>query len=145
MIGDDQAGKAILSDLKSEGVDVNNILVSKDHPSGISFVVNSLRRDSTIFAYRGSNRFLSVNDVPLDLIESADQLYITSLSNESAKILMTVVEHAKKHNIPVAINPGISQLSTGAKELKESLKHIDILILNSSEAKTFMEALVLFF
>ena len=70
------------------------------------------------------------------------------MSHESAKILESVVEHAKKHNIPVAINPGVSQLCNkempayGAKELKKALKNIDVLIMNSSEARTFMGALV---
>jgi len=142
MIGNDQAGKAVLQELETEGVDTDKIIVSKKHASGTSFVVNSLRRDRTIFAYRGANGFLSPSDVPLKLIQRADQLYITSLSHKSSKILKTVVEHAKKHNVPVAINPGISQLSTGAQELKDSLAFIDTLILNSSEAKTFMAALI---
>lgn len=142
MIGDDQAGEAVLQDLKKEGVDVGSIIVSKKHPSGVSFVINSLRGERTIFAYRGSNGFLAKKDIPFKLIEQADQLYITSLSNKSAKILQDVVTHAKKHKIPVAINPGISQLSNGAQELKKSLKYIDVLILNRSEAKTFMGAFV---
>jgi len=142
MIGDDQAGQAVLQDLKSESVDSSNIIISSTHSSGMSFVVNSLQRERTIFAYRGANEFLTEKDIPFEAIENAGQLYITSLSHESAKILSVIGEYAKTHNIPVATNPGISQLSTWAQELKKSLKYIDILILNSSEAKTFMGALV---
>ncbi|MBU1007647.1 carbohydrate kinase family protein [Candidatus Dependentiae bacterium] len=141
MIGDDEAGHAVLQDLTSEGIDTSSITVSQTHASGTSFVVNSLRRDRTIFAYRGANGFLAEENIDLDLIENASQLYITSLSHESSQMLSTIGAYAKKHNIPVAVNPGISQLSTGAQELKKSLKYIDILILNCSEAKTFMGAL----
>jgi len=49
---------------------------------------------------------------------------------------------AKQNNVPVAINPGISQLAHGTNVLKESLANIDILILNSAEAQIFMLALV---
>lgn len=142
MVGSDAAGEAVLSDLKKENVSVDSIVVSKKHRTAISFVVNSLVRDRTIFAYRGANGYLQKKHIPFDQIADADQLYITSLSNDSAKLLRHIVEHAKKNNVPVAINPGASQLSTGARELKKSLSFIDILILNSSEAKTFMGSLV---
>lgn len=142
MVGDDLAGRAVVQDLESEGVDVSKIVVSPEHATGTSFVVHSLQRERTIFAYRGANGFLTEKDIPFDSIENADQLYITSLSHESSKILGVIGEYAKKQNIPIAINPGISQLSTGAQELKKSLQYIDILILNSSEAKTFMRSLV---
>lgn len=142
MVGEDGAGKSILQDLEQEGVDISKVLFSKEHASGTSFIINSLKRDRTIFAYRGANGFLDIKNLPLELIKNVDQLYITSLSNESAKVLEKVVASAKEHNVPVAINPGKSQLSTGALELKKSLKYIDILILNSCEAKTFMGALI---
>jgi sugar/nucleoside kinase (ribokinase family) len=69
-------------------------------------------------------------------------LYVTSLSGESAKLLFPIVTTAKKANIPVATNPGTSQLIAGAPMLRESLPYIDILITNSAEAKTFMLSLV---
>jgi len=142
MVGHDAAGKAVLDDLKQEQVDTSTIVTSKEHATGTSFVINSLRRDRTIFAYRGANGFLSQGSIPYKEIESSGQLYITSLSHESSQLLHVIGKHAQKHKIPVAVNPGISQLSTGVQELKESLKYIDILILNSSEAKVFMGALV---
>jgi len=142
MVGDDLAGKSILDELGAEKVDTSKVVCSKKYSSGRSFVINSIRRDRTIFAHRGANGFLSEKDIPFDAIKQADQLYITSLSYKSSKLLGKIVAFAKKEQVPVAINPGISQLSKGAKELKESLQYIDILILNSSEAKTFMPALV---
>ncbi len=53
-----------------------------------------------------------------------------------------VIDFAHKNNVPVAINPGISQLAENAQILKECLKNIDILIMNSDEAKSFMIALM---
>ncbi|MCK4517150.1 carbohydrate kinase family protein [Candidatus Babeliales bacterium] len=142
MVGDDIAGTIIIDELAKENINTSNLIHSKEHESGRSFVINSIRRDRTIFAHRGANGFLSEKDIPFDAIKQADQLYITSLSHRSSRLLGKIVAFAKKENKPVAINPGISQLSKGAKELKESLQYIDILILNSSEAKTFMPALV---
>jgi sugar/nucleoside kinase (ribokinase family) len=64
------------------------------------------------------------------------------LSGESSKLLLPITEHAKKSKIPVAVNPGSSQLVAGAKTLLEALKNIDVLILNSEEARLFMAALI---
>jgi sugar/nucleoside kinase (ribokinase family) len=141
-IGNDQAGHAVLNDLKKAKVNTSCIARSKKHSTGTSFIINSLKNERTIFAYRGANGFLEKSEIPFDQIKKSDQLYITSLSYNSARLLPDIVEFAHKNKIPVAINPGISQLARGTKNLLKSLKFIDILILNSFEAEQFMIALV---
>ncbi|MBD3231317.1 carbohydrate kinase family protein [Candidatus Dependentiae bacterium] len=141
-IGIDNAGKLVLNDLEKESVDISNILKSQKHNTGNSIIINSIRGERTIFAYRGANGFLQKNEIPMKKIKNCNQLYITSLSYGSANLLPQIVKCAKDNNVPVAINPGSSQLANGTKKLQESLKNIDIFILNSSEAKTFMLALI---
>ncbi|MCK4650962.1 carbohydrate kinase family protein [Candidatus Babeliales bacterium] len=141
-IGDDDAGKLILKDLKKENVDTSNIVTTKEHSSGTSFIIHSLKKERTIFAYRGANGFLKSKDIPYDKIKESDQIYITSLSHGSADFLPQISEFAHKNNVPIAINPGISQLAKGQSQLKNSLKFIDILIMNNSEAQTFMVTLI---
>ena len=141
-IGNDNAGKAVLQDLKKEKVDTKHIVTTKKHASGTSFIINSLRRERTIFAYRGSNGFLQEKEIPFDQIKKSDQIYITSLSYNSSKLLPKIVKFAHKNKISVATNPGISQLLKGTKTLRDSLQYIDTFILNSSESEQFMVALV---
>ncbi len=141
-IGNDRAGKAILNELEKEKVNTKNIATTKKHASGTSFIINSLKRERTIFAHRGSNGFVKNNEIPFDEIKKSNQIYITSLSYNSSKLLPKIVQFTHKNKIPVAINPGKSQLLNGTTILIDSLKHIDTLILNSSEAKQFMIALV---
>lgn len=140
-IGNDIGGQAIVTKLKEEGVDTNLINLNPQHQTGISFIINSIEGDYTIFAYRGANSHLELEKLTFDAIKKSDQLYITSLSNEAAHILPSIVSFAKQHNVPVAINPGISQLEKGTEKLKESLQYIDILILNKLESQIFMFAL----
>lgn len=140
--GNDQASSAIHAKLNQEGVNTEFIYTNQTVPSGQSFIINSQNGEATIFAYRGANSSLPANQIPTDYIKTCKQLYITSLSNESANILPQITQLAKQYNVPVAINPGISQLAHGTKILKESLSNIDILILNSAEAQIFMLALV---
>ena len=142
MIGNDEAGKNVLDDLKRYKVNADCVVKSDEHPTGKSFVVNAVDGERTIFAHRGANRFLKKELVPFNVMKNVDQVYITSLSQEAALLLPDIVSFAKENKKSVAINPGISLLSSGALVLRDSLRYIDILILNSSEARTFMVALV---
>ena len=141
-VGNDTIGKQIINKLKKVKIKTNTIIKSNKHPSGQSYIINSLNGERTIFAYRGANGYLQKNDIPLNEIKNSNQLYITSLSNNSAKLLPEITTFAKKHKIPVAINPGISQLTKGMLTLKQSLKNIETLVLNYTEAKRFLIALV---
>ncbi|MFH0898222.1 MAG: carbohydrate kinase family protein [bacterium] len=141
-IQDDNAGKAILQKLSTENIGVDFITVDKKNPTGMSFIINSSGGERTIFAYRGANSFLPEDKIPFDAIKECDQLYITSLSNQASHLLPKISAFAHQHNVSIAINPGVSQLAKGTEILKESLRYIDILIMNSYEAKNFMIALV---
>jgi len=140
-IGNDFAGITIKNILKKESIDASNIITSKEHPSGVSFIINTPEGERTIFAFRGANGFIQKNELPLKAIQNSDLTYITSLSHKSSELLPEIVKHAKKNKVFVAINPGTSQLTEGVETLRDSLKCVDILILNSSEAKTLMFSL----
>jgi len=141
-IGKDEPGEIILKKLSTEGIDASNIVRTSNHSSGKSFIINSLSGERTIFVFRGANSFIKKENLPLKAIEKSDLIYVTSLSHGSSSLLPDITKHAKKHNILVATNPGTSQLAKGATILKNSLKQVDILILNSSEAKTLMFSLM---
>jgi len=141
-VGSDHHADLVLQKLQQESVDIDFIKKSKDTPTGHSFILPSASGDRCIFAFRGANTQLLEKEIPKEEIKNCDWLYITSLSGESSQLLLPITELAKKHNIPVANNPGISQLAAGAHTLRESLKNIEILILNAQEANEFMQSLV---
>jgi ribokinase len=141
-IGQDYTGDFVFNALTTAGINTELVRRSSIYETGKSFIINSLQGERTIFAYRGANNHLDLTSLVCDELNQADLLYITSLSNESAKILPLLVGCAQNFKIPIAINPGSSQLAAGAEGLKQSLKHVKILILNSSEAHTFMISLI---
>jgi len=141
-VGNDKQGEFILCAMEKEGIDTRHIVCATDCATGTSFIIPSLTGDYTVLAYRGANAQLKLDEVPLDEIEHQDQLYITSLSGASSALLLPITQKAKEHEVPVAVNPGGSQLGSGAAMLRESLKNIDILILNAAEANIFMASLV---
>ncbi len=137
-LGKDVAGEMVLEELKRYGLDTSNIRFDDQVGTASSFVVPSLKGDRTVFAYRGANAHLLDDDLPLAQIKQADFMYITSLSKSSANHLSTLVAEAKKHQVKIAVNPGVSQLKKGGRILQDSLPGIDTLILNQEEAQTLM-------
>ncbi len=140
-IGDGKAGQYVIDQLREHSVDVRLIVRDKHFGTGLSYIIPSFEGDRTIFAYRGANAQLTLDEVPFKAIAQSDALYITSLSGQSSQIFKPIVTYAKKYKIPVAVNPGVSQLCVGCQTLADALQNIDIFIVNSQEAKTFMLSL----
>lgn len=141
-IGRDLTGELVLKELQDYGLNTNYITYDDKIATATSFIVPSLKGDRAVFAYRGANTNLLMKDLPLQEIKGCKFIYITSLSRESAEQLPKIVAAAKKENVLVAINPGVSQLIHGADDLKKSLSGIDTFILNEEEAQKFMASLM---
>lgn len=141
-VGSDQAADFIIKTLTSEHVATNHILTTTLEQSGNSFVIPGPQGNSAVLVYRGANATITEQELPESLIAQSDQLYITSLSGDTARLLIPITQLAKKYNTSVAVNPGTNQLRTNADYLKSALKNIDILILNSYEAELLMVSLI---
>ena len=141
-VGRDNIGHSLLQELQSQGIDTSEVRFSEKFGTATSYVVPSLKGDRTIFAYRGANRDLLTEDLPVTAIQEADFVYVTSLSKTSAAQLPKIVEFAATCNTQVAVNPGGSQLEIGSDFVKKSLNGIDILIMNYEESQKFMRSLV---
>jgi sugar/nucleoside kinase (ribokinase family) len=140
-VGRDLPGEMILKELEGFGVDTSEVRFSSEEGTASSFVVPSLSGDRTLFAYRGANTTLLSEELPLQSIKGSNFIYITSLSKASALHLPALVQAASTLKVPVAVNPGISQLRLGSGFLREALSGIEILITNYEEARQFMDSL----
>lgn len=141
MVGIDNVGKSIITSLNKHNIDTSYVIKSNEHLSGQSIIINASSGERTIFAYRGANSHLPVENI-INHLDGINQIYITSLSNESSLKLPELARAAYEKQIPVAINPGKSQLIKGMKSLRDSLKYISVLILNGNEAQLFMHTLI---
>lgn len=141
-IGADAAGDFIIEQLRTEKIHLDHIIRASKEQTGTSFIIPCPSGDKASLVYRGSNLTLTQKEIPLASIEQCDQLYITSLSFNLAKLLPYIVQHAKKHNKLVAVNPGSNQVRNGAHDLIQALPYIDTLILNSYESKLLMNSLI---
>jgi sugar/nucleoside kinase (ribokinase family) len=140
-IGNDKSGDFIIETLQKEHISTAHVARTDDAPTGQSFVIPGPHGNSAVLVYRGANITLKKEEIPENAIKTSDQLYITSLSGPAAPLFIPITQLAKKYNVPVAANPGTSQLHAGADFLKESLCNVNILILNSYEAELLMTSL----
>ena len=87
--------------------------------------------DRTILAYRGASELLSQAEIPFKKLKTK-WLYLAPLSGELCHSFESLVDFAKEHNIQIAVNPGIAQLSL--PNFADIAKKIDVLIMNQDEA-----------
>ena len=141
-VGIDAAGIAIVDQLKKEQVNTDLVTIDKECSTAESFILPACEGNSALLVYRGANTHLATQDIPLNQLDGYSCLYMSSLNGPAAQLVKPISEAAKKQNLFVAINPGMSQLCEHADTLEQSLANIDVLILNNCEAREFMLTLV---
>lgn len=140
-LGSDEKATYIINELKKRGIDHSLIKRSDTARTGTSYIIPSPTGNSAILVDRAANLSMQKNDLPMQKISDFDLLYITSLSSQTAELLPIICAEAHKHGLPIATNPGMSQLSENVKTLETSLKYIHTLILNTLESTLLMEHL----
>ncbi len=130
-IGRDPAGAEVMRVLKREGVATDHLTVDDQHGTGYSIILLAPNGERTVLVYRGASHHLKANDFytgkPLD----AHWFYISSLAG-NMDLLKRLLQHAHKHHIKVALNPGSGELAH-SKQLKKYLGAVEILIANREE------------
>jgi sugar/nucleoside kinase (ribokinase family) len=140
-VGIDADGILIKGTLAAENVDCRPIVTSSIFATGSSYIVHDITGHHLILVSRNANEHLTEEEIPYDHLMNSDFLYITSLSHNSADILNPICQFAKEHRIPIATNPGASQLAENSEALRDCLPLITLLILNFDEAKILANSL----
>lgn len=141
-ISKDPAGGAIIRALNHEGVDSSYVNFLERKTTGTSVVLlDSKSGERTILTCRGaSEQFGNFNESDLDLIHP-DWLYVTTLRGD-LDTLKRFFRHAKELGAKIMFNPGVKELEQ-TKELTTLLKHVDVLLVNKSEASQIVPGVVL--
>ncbi|MBS1986824.1 carbohydrate kinase family protein [Candidatus Dependentiae bacterium] len=141
VVGTDCPGDSIIDNLNNNNVSTRFVTRISDKPTGFSFIIRLKTGDRTVLVNRGANSALAEHHFSDQAFVGIDQLYITSLGGSAAALLPSLALKARQRGIPVAVNPGSSQLRAGADSLRQALSSIDTLILNSYEATLLMSSL----
>ncbi|MDO8524342.1 MAG: carbohydrate kinase family protein [bacterium] len=139
-IGNDDAGKAILNDLKDFKVSAKFCLKDGIIPTAVSYVI-SRKNDRTILVYKGACHFLLkselkfLRDSPLGKRTVPTKwFYLAPFYEKTAELFSMLIDFAKEKDIKVAVNPSIEQIEKGEQDFENSLSKVDILFLNKEEA-----------
>lgn len=140
-LGNDSRADVILERLGAERVSAKRVLRDDAAMTGASVIVASHDRNATIFTYRGANTHLTHDDLTPEAF-AVGLVHVAGLSNASAECFPTLVERAKSQGAFVSTNPGIRQLSSRGSALLKHLGHVDLLVVNRSEAEALVPVLV---
>lgn len=141
-VGSDAEGDFIVQSMRERGINVDYVVNDKKVPTATSFIIPTDSGDRVALVYRGSNLKITEKDLPLKVLDGIDQLYVTPLTPKAESLFFSLVKAAKKAGIPVAINPGLAQLTNISEVFLKTLKNTDIFIVNFYEACQFMASLV---
>ena len=130
-VGKDTGGRAIKEELDELGVK-GFITEDKNKKTAYSVILSASNRERTILVYQGACHYLETKDIPFSQLKTK-WIYIAGLSGVSAKLLLPIINFAKKNKIKVALNPGAAQLALGLNGLKNILSIVDVLLMNQEE------------
>jgi ribokinase len=140
-LGQDARAETIMAHLTEQGVSTRYVIRDSRAPTGASVLISAHDRNAAIFTFRGANTLLEDKDLRKDAF-AVDLVYISGLSNDSAKCFPAIVQKAKAEGAMVATNPGIRQLSSRQSDFQAVLPKIDILAINRVEAGALIPWLI---
>lgn len=144
-VGDDEFGKAILSFLQGEGVDVSRTKIDPEAPTGLYFKEKRRPNDTRVYYYRGGSAASRLTPADLDekYLAAAKYLHITgitpALSESCRETIFAAIAIARRCGVKIVFDPNLRlKLWSQADEAKEVLLRIaaqaDIVLPGAAEA-----------
>ncbi|TSC74640.1 MAG: putative Ribokinase [Parcubacteria group bacterium Gr01-1014_44] len=143
VVGRDFNGRAILEELKKEGVETKFFQIHDDDFTAYSIILSHSSGERTILSYKGEGQHFAVKMVPFEKIKTA-WFFLDSLGGHY-DLLEAVFNYADpepspsasygagKNKIKIAFNPGGKELAHGLEKLRPFLGKTDILMANKEE------------
>ena len=129
-VGDDSVGEMIAAKLKSESVEISNLVKEANSESNYSTVV-SYQGERTIFVYHAPRTYRFP-----DSLVAAPWVYLTSMGENFQDFYTSFVAWSRANpTTKIAFNPGTWQLKDNSQTLKEVLSLTQLLYVNRKEAE----------
>jgi 2-dehydro-3-deoxygluconokinase len=144
-VGNDEFGKAMLAFISGEGVDVSQVKLDGESPTGVYFKEPRRANDVRVYYYRKGSAAstLSKEDLNPEYLKQAKYLHITgitpALSESCAEAVFEAIDIAKRNNVKVVFDPNLrTKLWTeeqARKILLEIAAKADIVLPGVAEGK----------
>ena len=135
-LGSDVSSQAILHALDNDGVDTGGVVQHESYRASYSTILLSASGERTILNYHGTDLAGDGKVLNLDIIASADWVYLSALGN--IDLLEVIISKCAEYGVKVMLNPASSELKEMAK-LKALLEDVAVLAVNVEEAQQIVE------
>lgn len=131
MTGKDLAGQEIVNELKRLKINTKLIFSTDKKPTNHSIVILGENQERTILAYRGAAELMEKSNIPWKKLKTK-WFYLAPLTGLLCDTFLDIIDSAVHHNIKIAVNPSIAQLSY--ENFGLLAKSVDVLVMNLEEA-----------
>ncbi|WP_186576760.1 sugar kinase [Aquibacillus kalidii] len=129
-VGDDEFGKALITSIRGEGVDVSNVKVDSNASTGLYFKEVRSYRDVRVNYYRKDSAAskLSQNDIDETLISQAKFLHITGITPALSETCYETVKYAisiaKASGVQVVFDPNLRKKLWSEQKARQVLTEL---------------------
>lgn len=144
-VGDDEFGRAVLSFIRGEGVDVSQVKIDPHAPTGIYFKERREIGETRVYYYRSGSAAsrMTPEDLDPDYIASAEFLHVTgitpALGDSCLATVARAIEIARANGVKVSFDPNIRlKLWSGNRirpVLLDLMRGVDIILAGRNEGK----------
>ncbi|GGH68075.1 2-dehydro-3-deoxygluconokinase [Compostibacillus humi] len=144
-VGNDEFGKAMVSFVKGEGVDVSQVQYDREAPTGLFFKEIRTMQQFRIQYYRNGSAAsrMSKEDINENYLKQAKILYISgitpALSESCYEMIVYAAKLAKKHGLTVVFDPNVRRNlwseEKARKVLLELVSYSDIVLPSVEEGE----------
>jgi len=127
-IGSDDFGRELTENLSREGIDISNVTVDENEPSGIAMITVNEQGQNSIVVASGANMALTPEEIRSAWQRINDIDVVVMPLEISLGCIEEAVRLAVQDNVKVVLNPAPAQ-----KLSDELLGNIDVLVPNENE------------
>jgi 2-dehydro-3-deoxygluconokinase len=144
-VGDDEFGKAVLSFIRGESVDVSRVITDASAPTGLYFKELKNSQDTNVYYYRKDSAAsrMSKEDLDRNYLAQAKYLFISgitpALSESCEEMVFEAIAIAKKNGLKIVFDPNLRRKLWPEHKAREVLLKIascaDIVLPGISEGQ----------
>ncbi|MFX1367932.1 MAG: carbohydrate kinase family protein [Promethearchaeota archaeon] len=132
-VGDDLYGKMAIKELTEAGVDVSQVLVLGNQPTGLFFLAEQPNGDRMVITEPGANRLLEKHVLDEEVLARAT---VVHMAGGFPMMTMRALEVATLNGMVFSIDPG---RAAGSLDFPKILPQTDLLFVNQGELKTYFK------
>ena len=134
-VGDDEAGRTLLEDFQSVGVDTSQIAIRKEARTGSALALTDREGNRALYVLPGANSLLAEQDLDLEYLNQAKIIHLSSFVDDRQFELQKHILGNLSSQPEVSFAPGALYVAKGLEALAPFLKRTDTLFLNREEAQ----------